>query len=91
VFLDMERRLETEVPLVFLKGLRQNAIEEVTGRWKEACNANVQKLCSTKHHYESKHDKTGVTGMRRQEIHAQTFAMPKLKGKDIIKMYLKIK
>jgi hypothetical protein len=87
----MERRLETGVPLVFLKSLRQNATGEVTGGWKEACDADVQKLCSPKHHYESKRDKTGVTGMRKQEIHTQTFAMPKLSGKNNIKMYLKSK
>ena len=79
------------MPLVFLKGLRQSVTGEVTGEGKEAGDADVLKLCSTKHHYESKHDKTGVTGMRKQEIHTQTFAMPKRRRKDNIKMYLKIK
>ena len=71
------------MPLVFLKGLRQNA----TGGWKEACDRDVQKLRSTRHHYEIKHDKMGVTGMRRKEIRTQTFPMPK----DNIKMDLKSK
>ena len=54
------------MPLVFLKGSRQNATGEVTGRWEEACDAGLWDLCSTKHYYEIKHDNTGVTGMRRQ-------------------------
>jgi hypothetical protein len=44
VFLDMERRLNTGVPLVFMKGLRENATGNVTGGRKEACDANIQKL-----------------------------------------------
>jgi hypothetical protein len=61
----MERRLETVVPLVFLKGLRQNAAGAVTGGWEEACIADIRNAYFTKYHHESKHDKTGVTGMRR--------------------------
>jgi hypothetical protein len=79
------------VPLVFVKSLRQNVTGEVTGGWKEACDRDVQKLHSTKYHYESKHDKTGVTGMRRKEISTQTFAMPRRRGKDNIKMDIKSK
>lgn len=39
MFLDMERRLDTGVPLVFLKSLRENATGDVTGGWKEECDA----------------------------------------------------
>jgi hypothetical protein len=39
VFLDMERRLDTGVPLVFLKSLRENATGDVSGGWKEGCDA----------------------------------------------------
>ena len=73
------------------KGLRQNATGEVKGGWKEASDGDVQKLCSTKHNYESKHDKMGVTGIRKQEIHTQTFAMLKRRWKENIKIDLKSK
>jgi hypothetical protein len=86
----MERRLEKEVPLVFLKGLRQNVAGEVTGGWEEACDEDIQNVCFTKYHYESKHDKTGVTGMRRKEIHTQTYAITRRRENDNIKMDLKI-
>jgi hypothetical protein len=38
----MECLLEIGVPLVFLKGLRQNGRGEVSGEWKEAGDADVQ-------------------------------------------------
>jgi hypothetical protein len=43
-------------------------------------------VCFTKYHHESKHDKTGVTGMRR---HTQTYAVPMRRKYDNINMDIK--